>query len=869
MKKILLISLLLFSKITFSQVSDNFTDGDFSQNPEWKGDVNFFQVNAQKQLQSQGQQLASQTISLSTVNQLSLNASWAFVVQLNFDPTSSNFLRIYLTSDKEDLKGSLNGYFVQIGETGASDGFHLYKQTGLSITQIINGAQKTRANSNTVFAKVRVSRDASGKWDLFTDVLGGNNFFLEGSTIDTSFISSAFAGIYCKYATASRYNQYIFDDFKIDELLPDTTPPTIKNVTAINTSTIEVTFSEDIDLISATTPGNFNLSKGFGNPSNVVSTAYSNVYQLTFSKEFVSGDYSLSINNIKDKKGNLSIASSAQAFTYIKPYTSKYGDLVINEVFANPTGNTTLPQKEFIEIWNTTNEYILTQGWKYSDQTSISTFPADTIKPNQYVILTTKADEVLFKPFGKTIGLSSWPSLNNDKDNLTLTDNKGILIDKLTYYDTWYKDDLKKKGGFSLELIDPKNVCGGTQNWSASADVLGATPGKQNSIYHSQISTEIPKLLSASVIDSLTVQVEFSKPVDSLSAVQIANYSINNGIGYPVSVIIQSPNFDTVILKFAKELVRGIESTIIVSRITDCAGNIISSTSNTAKIFMAKNIEKNDILISEVLFNPKVGGVDFVEIYNNSNQVLDMKDLQIASLDANGKVGNIKNLSVKNLMILPKTYWVVSTNNNTTKASYNCENPDNLIQLSSLPAFNNDKGTVILLSNSVQIDRLDYNEKMHVALLQNPEGVSLERVSFNKGTNEIGNFKSAAASAGFATPTYKNSQEPNGEESYVKLLSKTFSPDGDNFEDELVITYQVTENTSFAGVSIYSDKGRLIRNLLKNQTIGTKGTLIWDGFDNSGQKAAIGIYIVLFDVFDLNGNTKRFKNTFALATKLN
>jgi hypothetical protein len=39
MKKILLISLLLFSKIAFSQVSDHFNDGDFSQNPVWIGDV--------------------------------------------------------------------------------------------------------------------------------------------------------------------------------------------------------------------------------------------------------------------------------------------------------------------------------------------------------------------------------------------------------------------------------------------------------------------------------------------------------------------------------------------------------------------------------------------------------------------------------------------------------------------------------------------------------------------------------------------------------------------------------------------------------------------------------------------------------------
>lgn len=869
MKKILLISLLLFCKNTFSQVSDSFIDGDFSQNPTWSGDVNHFQINAQKQLQSQGQALASQTISLSTASLLSLNASWTFFVQLNFDPTTTNFVRIYLTSDKEDLKAGLNGYFVQIGETGASDGFNLYKQSGTSLTKIISGAQKTRVNANIVLAKIKVTRDAAGKWELFTDVSGGNNFILEGSVTDNSFTTSAFAGFFCRYATASRYNQFIFDDFAIDDLVPDKTPPTIKSVTTIDAYNLDVTFSEPLDLNSAIAAGNYTLSNGYGSPTNVASTGLANVYRLTYLKEFISGDYSLTVSDVIDKKGNVIAANGSLVFTYIKPYIAKYGDLVINEIFANPAGSPALPQKEFIEIWNTTNEFILTKGWSYADQTSTYAFSADTIKPNQFLILTAKADEASYKPYGKTIGLSPWPGLNNDNDILVLTDNTGKVIDQVAYYDTWYKDDVKKKGGYSLELIDPMNVCGGTQNWSASSDVSGGTPGKQNSVYRTQISSEIPKLLSANVIDSVTVQIGFSKPVDSLSAVQLQNYVVNNGIGNPQAVSIQSPGFNVVTLQFSKELSRGIENTIIVTNLTDCAGNVISPTANTAKLFIAKKIAANDILISEVLFNPKVGSVDFVEIYNNTDHILDLKDLQLANLDATGKAGNVKNVSSQSLLMPPKTYWVITSNVAVVKNDYSCENPDNFAQISSMPVYNNDKGTVILLSNSLQVDRFDYSEKMHVALLQNPDGVSLERVSFYKGANDLGNFKSAAASVGFATPTYKNSQEPNGEESYVKLLSKTFSPDGDNFEDLLTLNYQVTEGASFATVLVYSDKGRLIKSLMKNETIGTMGTLVWDGLGDDGKLVPIGIYVVLFDVFDLDGHTKRYKNTCVLAAKLN
>jgi len=190
------------------------------------------------------------------------------------------------------------------------------------------------------------------------------------------------------------------------------------------------------------------------------------------------------------------------------------------------------------------------------------------------------------------------------------------------------------------------------------------------------------------------------------------------------------------------------------------------------------------------------------------------------------------------------------------------------VQISSLPAFNNDKGVVILLSNNQVLDRLDYNSKTHHPLIQDEDGISLGRVSFNAGANEAGNFKSAAATSGFATPTYRNSQELTDDENFARFISKTFSPDGDNFEDLMILQYQLAANESLATVNIYNDKGKLVRQLLKNQTIGTNGNLTWDGVGENGEKAAVGIYVILFEIFDLNGNTKRIKNTCVLARKL-
>jgi hypothetical protein len=280
-------------------------------------------------------------------------------------------------------------------------------------------------------------------------------------------------------------------------------------------------------------------------------------------------------------------------------------------------------------------------------------------------------------------------------------------------------------------------------------------------------------------------------------------------------------------------------------------------------------ISPGDLLISEVLFNPRTGGVDFVEIYNNSNHEIDLKELQLANVNTAGAIANVKNVSPKQLMIAPGSYWVITTNQNNIKQNYQVKFPTHFVQISSLPAFNNDKGSVILQSNGLVLDRLDYDAKVHHPLIREEDGISIERVSFTVATNEPGNFKSAAATAGFATPTYENSQSAIAGGNDVHLLSKTFSPDGDNFEDLLTLSYQLDQNSSVATVNIYSDKGRLVRKLIKNQTIGTNGILTWDGLEDSGSVAGIGIYIVLFDIFDLQGNTKRFKNNCVLAGKLN
>lgn len=865
MRKTLLFLTLLCTKLTFAQLNDNFADGDFTNNPAWGGNTANFFINGSGQLQSNGPNLANQSIGLSTPNLYAKNAVWEFFIQLNFDPTTSNFPRVYLVSNQADLTGALQGYFFQVGETGTTDGFHLYRQNGTSTTQIITGAQKTRTNANVVSARIKVTRDADGKWELYSDVSGGTNYTLEGTVTDNNYTTTTHFGVNCRYGTASRYNQFIFDDFKITELIADVTPPSISAIKSTSDRTFELTFNEAVEAASATLNTNYSIN-GIGSPTTVELLS-SSVVRLNYANDVVSGSYTVAVNNVKDAKGNAITTTQTKTFFHVKSYTAKRGDVIFNEIMAAPSSTATL-NKEYIELYNTTDNYIIITGWKYKDgSTSIATFAADTLAPKSYRIVCAMADVDLYKPYGKTLGISPWPTLNNDKDELNLYLPDGTTtIDYVAYFDTWYRDN-NKKTGFALELINSQSACSGAANWTASTAANGGSPGVINAAY-ADLDLVAPKLLNVEIINTSSITLSFDKPIQAESLSLASNYVVNNGVGSPQSATPATAANTAVTLVFSTPIGRGIENLLTINNLLSCGGVTINPANNPAKIFIAKEIKPNDILISEVLFNPKTNGFDFVEIYNNTDHLLDLRDLTISNPTATNKTKRA--VTPTTIYIAPKTYWVITANVEAVKQQYQVNNPSQMVQLTSIPAFNSDKGRVAIWYGDLSIDSLDYNEKMHHALLKDVKGVSLERVSFTKSGYEVGNLQSAATAAGYATPTYKNSQsEDESLNNAVNLVNKTFSPDNDGFEDQLQIDYRFKGSGYLATINIYTDKGVLVRKLARNISMSTQGSIMWDGMNDSGQLCKVGLYVIKTDIFNVNGNKLSFKQTCVLASKLN
>ncbi|MDO8992403.1 MAG: lamin tail domain-containing protein, partial [Daejeonella sp.] len=642
----------------------------------------------------------------------------------------------------------------------------------------------------------------------------------------------------------------------------------IESVNILADSTLSILFNQipDTSFLKA---NNFNIPKEIGRSKNLAILPDYTGVRLNFSKKFNEGiEYTLFADSLYSCSGKLSSVMQSQISFSIPSIPEIDYPLIINEILADPSPSRGLPEAEFVELFNPTSSSVNITGLNFGDQGRNYSFTKGEIAAQSYLILCAEKDTSLFLSYGKVIGLPVWPDLNNETDILILKNNKGKEIHKLRYDSNWYRDSEKRKGGYTLELIDPESICLSFQNWTASRDSSGGTPGKKNSVYQSDYKPEPVKLKLVEILDSMRIVLTFNKAADSVKASINSNYFLNNGAGNPIHSQISGPDFNPVILTFSEPLSKGYTYRITVSNVSDCKNTIIPAEFNSLEFTISRNIGKNDILITEILFNPRVGGSDFVEILNNSDYPLDLKDLSIARM-IKDSINSIQQLSKKQVFIEPGNYIALTPDPGNIKKEYFLKDTASIIKIDPFPIFNDDAGTAILISKGQKIDQLSYSEKMRFQLLKTKEGVSLERSKLNRPNTDPGNLRSATSASGFATPGYKNSQhsdDPVFQENF-KLASKTFSPDNDGYEDLLEMNYKFPGPGKIANVSIFNVHGVLIKKLLKNFILNNEGSFIWDGYNEHGQPAPGGIYLLKAEFFDTDGHIRKFSKPFVLAVK--
>ncbi len=856
--------LVFFLTQGFSQLMDDFSDQNITENPVWQGDIDKFTVNnGELQLFDQNPQANNVAfLAVPALTSMDEETTWEFFFRMEFNPSGTNYLRVYLSASESDFSADLEGYYIQAGSGGSDDALELYRQDGNSSELLVSGVTGA-VSIAPAMARVRVIRSTEGQWSVYADYSGGADFQLDGSATDNTYPMGHFFGFYCQY-TSTRNEDFFFDDVFVAPLYEDQEAPVLLEASTENANTLILVFNENLAPASAETTSNYTINNGIGNPvAASLDSQNPDRVILTTDAVFVNqNSYEITVENIQDVAGNPSPVQSLP-FSFFDIQQPVVNDILITEIMADispePFG---LPEAEYIEIFNHSEKVFQLSELTFAFNGSQKTLPEHLLLPGQYVILCDDSFAAAFEPFGTTLFIGSFPQLTNGSGQLQMLGADNEVLFEVNYSDTWYGDAEKANGGWSLEMIDFENIydCGG--NWSASDNPDGGTPGTENSVLGLPLETTGPILRSAYPESSFEVLVTFDKAVDP-TTVSPGTFSISEGITI-FNATVQDPETNTVLLTLSIPLSTGIVYSLgALSTVADCLGNTLES-SDVVYFGLPEAMEPDDIVINEILFNPETFGTDFLEVYNKSAKIFDLDDITLINF--------LKEDTsfVRRHLLFPGEYAVITEVPQDIKDRYFVEFPDRIFY-SDLPSFDDKAGNVTIKYNDITIDSFDYNEDMHFGLLSDKNGISLERLSPDIPTQSFGNWHSAAASAGYATPTYKNSQfsvPVEAGSSILSIANTTFSPDNDGYEDILLIDYVTDTPGFFINLYVYDALGRPVKQLAANELLASEGVFKWDGTNADGQKSRLGIYVIWAELFTTEGTVEQFKETCVLAGQL-
>ena len=453
------------------------------------------------------------------------------------------------------------------------------------------------------------------------------------------------------------------------------------------------------------------------------------------------------------------------------------GCIWINEVMADPNGLVALPQTEYVELHNRSDQRINLENWqfRYGDKPTLLT---DYKLPAQgYVVLYRSGREIKVDAQGGALPLEKFPSaLLNAGKTLSLVDPTGQVIDQITYE--------KAKAGIAWE----RSATG----LYLSTDPRGGTPGATNSAPTSPTPDE---------------------PTDP-----------------------EMPDEQT-------------------------TPDTPETPDNNETPVEASSVQPGEIILNELLPAPFAEGSEYIELYNRSQQTLSLTGLALATRKADGSISTLYPLSAITTPLEPGGYALLSKLLSGVEAFYLISSPQALYEV-KLPVLANNGATVVLLrlTDLTVIDEVSYSPKWHDSAIKDPKGVALERLDPDKPTQDATNWHSAAESAGYGTPGYRNSQQ--------LLPSSTLNgferPYWSDSERSYLLRYQLADAGYRCRIWVFDTMGRRIAEIANLSTLATEGTLRWDGIGYDGSRPKPGIYIFYAELFLPNGTTHTQREVFLI-----
>lgn len=533
------------------------------------------------------------------------------------------------------------------------------------------------------------------------------------------------------------------------------------------------------------------------------------------------------------------------------------GDVVITEIMADPTPSRGLPEREYLEIFNRTGDTLSTEGIMLIGGPDTAFLSAGWIEPGGRVILCSTGSRSDLLPYGRVMAVKSFPSLNDAGELIALRDPGGRLIHAVSYGPEFLGDGPRSGGGWSAELTDAGSPFHEPFAWSPSSDPSGGTPGRANSTVVTVIDNRCPRLIAAWPAAPDTLAVLFDETV------MLAGASQWLADGRPtLGASSGDPADRTALVPLDEPLVTG--SVITVSfapEITDFAGN--APCLPEFRTGLPEDPLSGEILFNELMFDPSEGQSEYTELFNNSEKVIDLSRLYLAA----GATAQATAITARRRQMMPGDYLALTTGSTEFRDIFPCADDAAVFLADRLPTLPNDGGSLILYDKSLNvIDRVDYSPAVHMPFLSGTRGVALEKVSPSQPSQVAGNWRSASEVCNWGSPGAPNSVMPEqpGEIAGLTLSSGRISPDGDGFEDLLLISLFPGGEENIISVTVFNDRGYPVRRLAERVAAGPGTSLTWDGLSDLGGRLPAGLYIIMAESYNSTGASGRWKEVCAV-----
>ncbi len=523
---------------------------------------------------------------------------------------------------------------------------------------------------------------------------------------------------------------------------------------------------------------------------------------------------------------------------------SQTDSLIISEVMFYPSAS----NSEFIELFNFShlNSIDLSKFqiiyYTSKADTLVGTNSGLILPPRSFAVvfegdydLTTgtyslmvPSNALILKIDNNNFGLSGMA--NTSDRTINLVSALGDTVDAYTYSAD------NAKGISDEKIILNKDQL--STNWANSLTVNG-TPGKENSVSQKEYDLSIANFYPENNFVFVGNPVKLNAVVKNLGSMPSGNYSLKIYHDLNADSIAQENEF---VYRFDETGIAPEDSAELYVELSDYSigtnyyiaelvydndANIENNFAYLSFIGVEINEIRNDIVINEIMYAPNNPEPEWIELYNRSDKIINIKNYQIAD-----KADTVKVID-DDLILQPSQYFVIAKDSSFTNIYSDILN----FTISGFPTLNNTGDRVMILDSLNRvIDSLEYTRDWG-----GNNGVSLERIDSDLSSIDSSNWSSAKLDSG-GTPGMINSVAQRK----YDLAINQFYPENDHIiKGEPVKIYSVIKNIGkdFSGnfsLKIFHDTNA--------DSIAQENELIHQ-FDESGlaPSDSIELYVELLD----------------------